>query len=99
MTPAAGHWQSNEFPSHFKARKHSPSKTISMGKQAKSQWDFGEVFPAEQIERTSLSFTYLNWQIRRLLEQHFGQIWVVGEITNLRVQASGHIYFTLKDAN
>ena len=27
-----------------------------------------------------------------------GEIWVTGEITNLRLQSSGHIYFTLKDA-
>jgi len=26
-----------------------------------------------------------------------GQVWVGGEITNLRAQSSGHIYFTLKD--
>ena len=27
-----------------------------------------------------------------------GAVWVTGEITNLRAQSSGHIYFTLKDA-
>jgi exodeoxyribonuclease VII large subunit len=27
-----------------------------------------------------------------------GQVWVTGEITNLRAQSSGHFYFTLKDA-
>src|SRR5207245_8012818 len=34
-----------------------------------------------------------------LLEQRIGRIWVTGEITNLRTQASGHIYFTLKDVS
>ncbi len=36
--------------------------------------------------------------VRRLLEKDIGQVWVAGEITNLREQSSGHIYFSLKDA-
>src|SRR3989442_8497353 len=69
-----------------------------MAKPVKSQWDFGELFPVEQIARKVLSVTELTWQIRRLLEQQVGRVWVTGEITNLRTQTSGHIYFTLKDA-
>ena len=69
-----------------------------MAKPAKSQWDFGELFPVEQIARKVLSVTELTWQIRRLLEQQVGRIWVTGEITNFRAQSSGHLYFTLKDA-
>ena len=69
-----------------------------MAKPVKSQWDFGELFPVEQIARKVLSVTELTWQIRRLLEQQVGRIWVTGEITNFRAQSSGHIYFTLKDA-
>jgi exodeoxyribonuclease VII large subunit len=68
-----------------------------MPKPAKSQWDFGELFPPEQLRKV-LSVTELTWQIKRLLEQQVGEIWVTGEVTNLRVQSSGHIYFTLKDA-
>jgi len=63
----------------------------------KSQWDFGELFPAEHTRRI-LSVSELTVQIRRLLEKVVGSVWVTGEITNLRVQGSGHIYFTLKDA-
>ena len=65
--------------------------------KSKSQWDFGELFPMEAT-RQVLSVTDLTWQIRRLLEKQIGQVWVSGEITNLRAQSSGHIYFTLKDA-
>ncbi|MBC8001623.1 MAG: exodeoxyribonuclease VII large subunit [Opitutaceae bacterium] len=72
-----------------------PSK--KMAKPGKSQWDFGELFPMEAT-RQVLSVTDLTGQIRRLLEKQIGQIWVSGEITNLRAQSSGHIYFTLKDA-
>lgn len=68
-----------------------------MPKQSKSQWDFGELFPAEQIRKV-LSVSELTGQIRRLLEKEVGKIWVTGEVTNFRAQSSGHIYFTLKDA-
>src|SRR5258706_10712347 len=68
-----------------------------MSKQTKSQWDFGELFPTEQTRRV-LSVSELTAQVKRLLEQQVGSIWVTGEVTNLRAQSSGHIYFTLKDA-
>jgi exodeoxyribonuclease VII large subunit len=68
-----------------------------MAKPVKSQWDFGELFPPEQLRKV-LSVTELTWQIKRLLEKQVGEIWVTGEVTNLRSQSFGHIYFTLKDA-
>jgi exodeoxyribonuclease VII large subunit len=34
---------------------------------------------------------------RTLLEREYTDVWVEGEISDLRVPASGHIYFTLKD--
>jgi exodeoxyribonuclease VII large subunit len=68
-----------------------------MGRPVKAQWDFGELFPVEQIRKV-LSVSELTWQIRRLLEKEVGQVWVTGEVTNFKVQGSGHIYFTLKDA-
>src|SRR5581483_4688574 len=69
-----------------------------MSKQSKSQWDFGELFPAEQT-RKIFSVGELTEQIRRLLEKQIGSIWISGEVTNFRAQSSGHIYFTLKDAS
>jgi exodeoxyribonuclease VII large subunit len=68
-----------------------------VAKPVKSQWDFGELFPPEQVRKV-LSVTELTWQVRRLLEKEVGAVWVTGEISNLSVQRSGHIYFTLKDA-
>jgi len=69
-----------------------------MPKETTSQWDFGgELFPAEATRRV-FSVSELTADIRRLLEQHVGQVWVTGEITNCRAQSSGHVYFTLKDA-
>src|ERR1043166_4362149 len=71
-----------------------------MAKPFKSQWEFGELFPAasSSLGRKILSVAELTFQIRRVLEKEVGQVWVTGEITNLRVQSSGHVYFTLKDA-
>jgi exodeoxyribonuclease VII large subunit len=66
--------------------------------QSKSQWDFGELFPTEAT-RKIFSVGELTEQIRRLLEKQIGSIWVSGEVTNFRAQSSGHIYFTLKDAD
>src|SRR4051794_12107402 len=86
-----------------------------MGKTAKSQWDFGELFEAQPTEkkqpeaqpvpvpvvkpeRKILSVSELTAQIRRLLERQVGVVWVTGEISNLKSQSSGHIYFAVKDA-
>ena len=68
-----------------------------MTKQSKSQWDFGELFPTETGRRV-LSVSELTAQVKGLLEKSVGSVWVTGEVTNLRAQSSGHIYFTLKDA-
>jgi exodeoxyribonuclease VII large subunit len=70
---------------------------LNLMSNGKSQWDFGELFPME-AGRQILSVSELTAQVRRLLEKSVGQVWVTGEVTNLRAQASGHVYFTLKDA-
>ncbi|MBN1545653.1 MAG: exodeoxyribonuclease VII large subunit, partial [Syntrophaceae bacterium] len=46
---------------------------------------------------TILTVSALTEEIKDLLEGNFYQVWVEGEISNLRRPASGHIYFTLKD--
>jgi exodeoxyribonuclease VII large subunit len=75
-----------------------PSLSSAMGKTAQSQWDFGELFPPEATRRV-LTVSELTSSVRRLLEKEIGQVWITGEVTNLRTQSSGHIYFTLKDGN
>src|SRR5579864_8928794 len=44
------------------------------------------------------------WRVRELvaavrthIEREYSDAWVEGEISNLRAQSSGHLYFTLKD--
>ena len=36
--------------------------------------------------------------VRELLEVRVGRVWVAGEVSNVHAAASGHFYFTLKDA-
>ena len=62
----------------------------------KSQWEFGELFGPEAT-RQVLTVSELTARLRRLMEQNIGEVWVTGEVSNLRAQSSGHIYFTLKD--
>ena len=47
---------------------------------------------------TVLTVTQLTREIREVLEGRIGSVRVEGEVSNHRVQASGHQYFTLKDA-
>ena len=67
-----------------------------MRRKVESQWEFGELFPSGPTRRV-LSVSELTTTIRRLLEKELGEVWVTGEVTNLRAQSSGHLYFTLKD--
>lgn len=46
-----------------------------------------------------LSVTALTRLIKQTLERAVGSVWVEGEISNVRRPASGHYYFTIKDAN
>jgi exodeoxyribonuclease VII large subunit len=70
-----------------------------MAGKIKSQWDFGgELFPTTEMGRV-FSVTEVTNTVRRLIEERVGTVWVTGEISNLRAQSSGHIYFSLKDAN
>jgi len=48
--------------------------------------------------RDILTVSKLNERIKSLLEEGFAVVWVEGEVSNLRRPASGHAYFTLKDA-
>lgn len=68
-----------------------------MARPLKSQWDTADLFPTEEIRKV-LTVSELNGSIRRVLEKEVGTVWVSGEISNLKVQPSGHVYFSLKDA-
>jgi exodeoxyribonuclease VII large subunit len=48
-------------------------------------------------ERRIFSVTELTEAIKSILESRYPFVWVAGEISNFRIPASGHFYFTLKD--
>ncbi len=53
----------------------------------------------DRTTEAPLSVSQLNGQARRLLETHFNNVRVEGELSSLARPSSGHWYFTLKDDN
>ena len=73
-----------------------------MGRRTTSQWEFsGDLFgaskPAAKPAREVVTVGDFTRRIREVLEGQFGTVWVRGEISNFRMQSSGHAYFVLKD--
>ena len=56
-------------------------------------------FPDATSERSVYSVSQLTRETKNLLADVFPRVWVEGELSNLAQPASGHIYFSLKDAN
>jgi exodeoxyribonuclease VII large subunit len=52
-----------------------------------------------QPQRQVYSVSELTQVLKGLLETQFPDVWVAGEMSNFRPATSGHLYFTLKDAN
>ena len=46
---------------------------------------------------TVYTVTQLTTSIRAILEHAFPDVWVEGEVSNLRIPSSGHVYFSLND--
>jgi exodeoxyribonuclease VII large subunit len=62
------------------------------------QSQLGFTFEETRSARRVWPVRELVGQVRELIEQRYGDIWVEGEISNFRPAPSGHLYFTLKDA-
>ncbi len=69
--------------------------------------DFGEIFmltgnpptpSGNRPNRSVLTVSDLNREVKHLLESSIPLLWVSGEISNFAAPSSGHWYFTLKDA-
>ena len=56
------------------------------------------MIPATPADRDVYTPSRLNLEARTLLEGHFPLLWIEGELSNLARPASGHLYFSLKDA-
>lgn len=63
------------------------------------------MLPAQEIlkfpydKRKVLTVTELTNKIKNCLEENIGFVWVTGEISDLIYHTSGHVYFSLKDAD
>lgn len=61
-------------------------------------------FTYDQVAVTGLSsesvwsVSLLNLAIRQVLRETFGTVWLEGEVSNFTRAASGHLYFSLRDA-
>jgi exodeoxyribonuclease VII large subunit len=69
-------------------------------KPLQTQWEFGKPAATTQLpttDRRVFSVAELTSKVRTALEKDVGYAWVTGEISNFRLQSSGHVYFTLKD--
>ena len=64
---------------------------------AEALTDVEEDTAAEEAELDILTVTELVRRCQEALDSHIPWAWVEGEISNLRIPASGHCYFTLKD--
>jgi exodeoxyribonuclease VII large subunit len=53
--------------------------------------------PLPDAGRRIFTVSALTRAVKDTLEGTFGGLWVEGEVSNLRVHTSGHVYFTLKD--
>ena len=49
--------------------------------------------------RKIYSVTELTRKIKSTLENAVGEVWIEGELSNVRRPSSGHVYFTIKDEN
>ncbi|HET7827121.1 MAG TPA: exodeoxyribonuclease VII large subunit, partial [Anaeromyxobacter sp.] len=56
----------------------------------------GDLFAQRALPR-AWSVGELTRALRNAVEPKFRDVWVAGEIANLKVQSSGHMYFSLKD--
>jgi exodeoxyribonuclease VII large subunit len=59
--------------------------------------DFGAAQPPQIVPRRAFTVSQLTDRIQGVLETDLFDVWVEGEVSNLKVAPSGHWYFSLKD--
>jgi exodeoxyribonuclease VII large subunit len=79
------------MPTH-QSSPSQPGTNPQLGSQL--GFTFDEPAPSRRIWPVS----ELVAQARELVERTYADVWVEGEISNCRPASSGHVYFTLKDA-
>lgn len=71
----------------------------STPEESRSQLGFTFDASALAIPRRVWTVADLVGDVRNHIEREYADIWVEGEVSNLRVAPSGHLYFTLKDGD
>ena len=82
------------------AGKPGVAKTVALAAaiaHANANAHFLPKMPSSPEKPRILSVTEITRTVRDLIEGVLGEVWVEGEVCNLRKQSSGHQYFTLKD--
>ena len=54
-------------------------------------------FEEEELRPRVYTVSALTRLVKSILEEEVGEVRVLGEVSNLRIPASGHAYFSLKD--
>jgi exodeoxyribonuclease VII large subunit len=94
--------------SAFSQPKSASNSASNSASEPQTGWLFTSQPPviqpdpqAEELPSFRRIFTVqsLVGEARQLIERRFADVWVQGEISNLRPAGSGHLYFTLKDAD
>lgn len=62
------------------------------------EFPYNPLMPNTNQEQPVFSISELNLMVKQLLEHNLPPLWIEGEISNLARPVSGHLYFSLKDA-
>lgn len=86
--------------SHIKINNLDDSQSIKPERVLPvTRYNGGMSMPTPPAGHSVLTVSSLNRLVRDCLETAFPLTWVSGEISNLTYAASGHVYFSLKDAS
>ncbi|HWA93654.1 MAG TPA: exodeoxyribonuclease VII large subunit [Terracidiphilus sp.] len=69
-----------------------------MAREKQIGMQLGLTFDTQSLSRHIWAVSQIVRTVREMAETAFPDVWVEGEISNLRPAPSGHVYFTLKDA-
>ena len=69
----------------------------SIKKKTKTTQDLFAATGQASEERHVYTVSDITRDVKLVLENTFGQVWVEGEVSNFKIAASGHFYFSLKD--
>lgn len=80
------------MPSRFPARGYAPRR-VAPRRVTETQLSFGDAGP----DATAMTVSQLVERLNGILKGGIPDVWVKGEIADLKRPGSGHLYFSLKD--